>query len=54
MSSKLDHLSQEKKLLEGEVNKLKGEEKNKRVLNERIVDLEDELKKAIDNANILT
>ena len=35
-----------------ELNKLKGDEKKQRVLNERIVDLEDELKKATDQYNL--
>ena len=35
-----------------ELNKLKGDEKKQRVLNERIVDLEDELKKVTDQYNL--
>ena len=53
ISEKLEKLGIEKKALELEANRLQGEEKNKRALNVRIIDLEEELKKAMDLNNSL-
>lgn len=41
----------DKKILETELNKCKLLEKDKRLLNERIVDLEDEVKRLTDKNN---
>lgn len=48
---KLDTLNQDKKGLESELAKLRGQQKNKRIMQQRICDLEDELKKSMDIIN---
>ena len=44
----------DKKVLEAELVKYKSSEKDKRLMNERVIDLEQELKKMGDNNNALT
>ena len=44
----------DKKVLEAELAKYKSSEKDKRLMNERVIDLEQELKKMGDNNNALT
>jgi hypothetical protein len=44
----------DKKILESELSKYKSSEKDKRLMNERVIDLEEELKKMGDINNSLS
>ena len=43
----------EKRVLEGEVGRMRDGEKERRMLNERVVDLEEELKRQLDGGNAM-